>query len=110
MRVAPRPPTSSSPKVIRGGCRKAAARITEEVAIDNSSQKESARRNANSHFAAWEQRTALVKQQAATESAANDAKTIRLRALRLAKEEEDKKAEALAPKAAKSSPSAKKRS
>ena len=81
-----------------GGCREAAARITEEDAIDNSSQKESARRNANSHFVVWEQRTALVKQQAAAQSDANDAKTIRLRALRLAKEEEDRKAAALAPK------------
>jgi hypothetical protein len=89
-----------------GGCREAAARITEEVPIDNSSQKDSARRNANSHFAAWEQRTQLVKQQAATESAHNDAKTIRLRALRLTKEEEDKKAEALAPKIAKTAPKA----
>jgi hypothetical protein len=108
MRVAPRPRTSSSPKVIRGGGREARRPITQEVAIDNSSQKESARRNANSHFAVWEQRTQLVKQQAATESAHNDAKTIRLRALRLAKEEEDKKAEALAPKISK--PAAKKKS
>lgn len=94
-----------------GGRRKAAARITQEVPIDNSNQKESARRNANSHFAAWEHRTALVKQQAATESAHNDAKTTRLRALRLAKEEEDKKAEALAPKPVKTpKPAPKKRS
>ena len=71
-----------------------------EVAIDNSSQKDNARRNANSHFAAWEQRTNLVKQQTSAESAANDAKTLRLRALRLAKEEEDRQAAALAPKPA----------
>jgi hypothetical protein len=45
-----------------------------------------------------------VKQQAAAQSDANDAKTIRLRALRLAKEEEDRKAAELAPK-----PAAKKR-
>ena len=40
-------------------------------------------------FAAWETRTALVKQEMAAESAANDAKTKRLKALRLAKEAED---------------------
>ena len=81
-----------------GGCRKVAARIRKEIPIEKSDQqKESARRNANSHFAAWEERTALVKQQAAAHSAAADAKTIRLRALRLAKEEEDRKAAALAP-------------
>jgi hypothetical protein len=104
MRAAPRPPTSSWPKVIRGGGLKSAAPLTSEVVIDNSSQKESARRNANSHFVAWETRTQLVKQQAAAQSDANDAKTIRLRALRLAKEEEDRKAAELAPK-----PAAKKR-
>jgi hypothetical protein len=60
-------------------------------------QKDAARRNANNHFAAWEERTALVKQQVSAESAANDAKTAKLRALRLAKEEEDRKAAALAP-------------
>jgi hypothetical protein len=46
---------------------------------------------------AWERRTALVKQQASAESAANDAKTDRLRALRLAKEAADREA---APQAA----------
>jgi hypothetical protein len=40
-------------------------------------------------FEAWEKRTALVKLQVSTESAANDAKTIRLKALRLEKEAQD---------------------
>lgn len=40
--------------------------------------------------AAADRRTQLVKDQLAKESAANDAKTARLKALRLAKEAEDK--------------------
>jgi hypothetical protein len=40
--------------------------------------------------AAADMRTELVKKQLAKESAANDAKTARLKALRLAKEAEDK--------------------
>jgi hypothetical protein len=65
-----------------------------ETTTPSTEQKEIARRKANSHFAVWEQRTALVKQLVAAESSANDAKTARLRALRLAKEMADKKAEA----------------
>ena len=38
---------------------------------------------------AWQQRTELVKQELAAASAATDAKTARLRALRLAKEQEE---------------------
>jgi len=56
-------------------------------------KKDTARRNADSYFVTWERRTTLVKQQAASESAANDAKTIRLRALRLEKEAADKTAD-----------------
>lgn len=41
---------------------------------------------------AWEQRTHLVKQEMAAESAAMDAKTMRLRALRLEKERQDAEA------------------
>lgn len=62
----------------------------------------SAKRDANSYFVAWEKRTTLVKQQTAAESAANDAKTTRLKALRLAKEAADGEAapkEALKPAA-----------
>ena len=68
-----------------------------EVSISSPPRKDASRRNADRHFAAWQQRTSQVKQQMATESAANDAKTARLKALRLAKEEEDRQAAALAP-------------
>jgi hypothetical protein len=51
--------------------------------------KDAARKKAENHFQAWESRTALVKQEQAAERAASDAKTARLRALRLAKEAED---------------------
>ena len=45
-----------------------------------------ARRKANTLFSAHDERTALVKDMMAKERAANDAKTARLRALRLARE------------------------
>ncbi|HJT44453.1 MAG TPA: hypothetical protein VJ750_13255 [Rhizomicrobium sp.] len=47
-------------------------------------------------FEAWEKRTELVKRQTNAESAANDAKTIRLRALRLEKEAQDAEAARIA--------------
>jgi hypothetical protein len=59
------------------------------------SQKD-ASRTANGVFAAWEKRTALVKQQNSAESAYNDAKTIRLKALRLEKEAADAEAARIA--------------
>jgi hypothetical protein len=42
----------------------------------------------------WEQRTELVKKEMAAASAANDAKTVRLKALRLEKERQDAEAAA----------------
>ena len=54
-----------------------------------------ARKKAQSHFDIAEQRTTLVKQMVQAENDANDAKTAKLKALRLAKEEADR-AEALA--------------
>ncbi|MBL6938264.1 MAG: hypothetical protein ISS15_06665 [Alphaproteobacteria bacterium] len=57
----------------------------------------SARKAAQSHFDAHEARTNLAKQIVQDESAANDAKTARLRALRLAKEEADRAAKVAAP-------------
>ncbi|HVZ91311.1 MAG TPA: hypothetical protein VG843_06645 [Rhizomicrobium sp.] len=54
--------------------------------------KSAARARAQNHFAASEQRDSLVKQMIAAENAARDAKTARLRALRLAKEEADREA------------------
>ena len=46
-------------------------------------------RTMSSVLEAWERRTALVKHQNNAESAANDAKTVRLKALRLEKERLD---------------------
>lgn len=61
--------------------------------------REAARTRAQSHFHAAERRDEMVRHELAKERAASDAKTARLRALRLAKEEEDRiaaEAEALA--------------
>lgn len=56
-------------------------------------------RTANGAFQAWQDRTDLVKSERAATNAANDAKTARLKALRLEKEEQDAK-DAAALKAA----------
>lgn len=58
--------------------------------------RENARNKADAHFRAWEDRTQLVKQEQEAERAASEAKTLRLRALRLAKEAEDKEAARIA--------------
>ncbi|HXC54890.1 MAG TPA: hypothetical protein VNU97_06320 [Rhizomicrobium sp.] len=52
--------------------------------------RDGARRKAQNHFAAAEARDSHIKQIMAGERAALDAKTLKLRALRLAKEEADK--------------------
>ena len=57
-------------------------------------------RTAKGVFDAWEKRTELVKLQTNAESAANDAKTIRLKALRLEKEKQDAEEAAANPKPA----------
>ncbi len=59
-------------------------------------------RTANGAFQAWQDRTDLVKQERAATNAANDAKTARLKALRLEKEKQD--AEEAAVKAASAPP------
>lgn len=64
-------------------------------ASNSSRDRAGARSKAQSHFEAAEARTELVKQIVAAENAALAAKTAKLRALRLAKEEADR-AEALA--------------
>lgn len=56
----------------------------------NPPPRDRAKRNAQNHFAASENRAALVKEMVATEYAATAAKTAKLRALRLAKEEADR--------------------
>ena len=66
------------------------------MTISEPKSKKSAARTANGVFEAWEKRTALVKLQMNAESAASDAKTARLRALRLAKEAQDNEAARIA--------------
>jgi hypothetical protein len=65
----------------------------------DTSSKDASRKRAQSHFTASEQRDSLVKQMIASERAAVDAKSARLRTLRLAKEEEDRQAALNAPPA-----------
>ncbi len=57
---------------------------------DNPNDRDAARNRAQKHFAASEQRDVLVKQMIESERAAVDARTVKLRALRLAKEEADR--------------------
>jgi hypothetical protein len=56
-------------------------------------RQRSAARSPNALADAWERRTLLVKQELAAASAASDAKTARLRALRLEKERQDAQAQ-----------------
>jgi hypothetical protein len=60
-------------------------------------KRDASLRTADGVFKAWETRTQLVKSELAAASAANDAKTARLRALRLEKERVDAEAAAAAP-------------
>jgi uncharacterized protein YqfA (UPF0365 family) len=60
-------------------------------------EKTVARTRAEAHFSASEQRDAMVKAEIAKERAATDAKTARLKALRLAKEAEEAAAAAANP-------------
>ncbi|HET7083683.1 MAG TPA: hypothetical protein VFI23_02865 [Rhizomicrobium sp.] len=62
-----------------------------------SQRRDAANRTAQGVSEVWEKRTQQVKRELAAESAANDAKTARLRALRLAKEAEDAEAAKNAP-------------
>ena len=55
-------------------------------------ERDGARRRAQNHFELAEARTNLVKQMVDAERKALDTKTAKLRALRLAKEEEDRAA------------------
>ena len=71
--------------------------------------RDAARQRAQNHFAASEQRDSLVKQMIAAERAAVDAKTAKLRALRLAKEEADRQAAAANPPAPAAAPKTRKR-
>jgi hypothetical protein len=62
------------------------------------SDRNVARARAQNHFAASEQRDSLVKEMIEAERAATAAKTAKLKALRLAKEEADRIEAANAPK------------
>jgi hypothetical protein len=62
-----------------------------------SQQREASLRAANSHFEARENRASVAKQERETALAATDAKTARLRALRLEKEKAERDAKAFAP-------------
>lgn len=66
-------------------------------AMPRSDKRETARRNAANHFAAAERRDNEVRAEIARQQAADAAKTAKLRALRLAKEEADRLAAASAP-------------
>jgi hypothetical protein len=52
-------------------------------------KQRTAPRTSEALASAWERRTLLVKEETAAASAANDAKTARLKALRLEKEQQD---------------------
>ena len=58
----------------------------------NEERRDQARRKAQNHFAASEQRDALVRKEIEKERALSAAKTAKLRALRLAKEASEKDA------------------
>jgi hypothetical protein len=60
-------------------------------------QRETARKNAQNHFAASEKRDSEVRQEILRQQAATAAKTAKLRALRLQKEEADRLAAAALP-------------
>ncbi|HUO91785.1 MAG TPA: hypothetical protein VMU22_02635 [Rhizomicrobium sp.] len=63
-----------------------------------SAERDAVRNRAQSHFQAAEKRDVLVREEIARDRIATDAKTAKLRALRLAKEEEERIAAANAPK------------
>lgn len=67
----------------------------------SSEKSNSARRRAQNLFTASEQRDTLVRQEIEKERTASDAKTAKLKALRLAKEAADKEAAALVKPVAK---------
>jgi hypothetical protein len=75
--------------------------MSDHEAAKSPRERNSAMTKAQSHFAAAEARTTLVKTMMSAESAAQDAKTIKLKALRLAKEAADREAAAAAPPAPK---------
>jgi len=65
-----------------------------------STKQRSAARSPSALSDAWDRRTSLVKQELAAANAASDAKTARLKALRLEKERVDAQAAAQSPETA----------
>lgn len=63
------------------------------------SERDAAKTRAQKHFTASEERDSQIKQLIQSERTATDSKTAKLRALRLAKEEEERAAAANAPPA-----------
>ena len=66
----------------------------------SATDRDAARNRAQKHFTSSEQRDVQIKQMIESERTATDAKTEKLRALRLAKEEADRVAAANAPSSA----------
>jgi hypothetical protein len=75
--------------------------------ISPMADKTAARTRAETHFSAAEARDALVKMELAKERIAFDDRTVKLKALRLAREAEEAAAKAAAPVAAKEKKAAK---
>lgn len=71
------------------------------IMSDTSKKRDAALRTADGMFQVWQARTQMVKKELAAASAANDAKTERLKALRLAKEKQDAEEAAANPVPAK---------
>lgn len=95
--------TSGSEKRAPFGCaRLNPLRMKAQPMSHPTEPREAVRRNAQSHFTHTERRDELVRQEIEKERAATDAKTARLRALRLAKEANERaEAETLAAERAK---------
>jgi hypothetical protein len=68
-----------------------------DTVMPRADKREATRRNAQNHFAASERRDNDVRNEIARQQAADAAKTAKLRALRLAKEDADRIAAANAP-------------
>jgi hypothetical protein len=69
----------------------------ELLMTDSKSKRAAALRTQQGLSQIWEDRKSLAKQEMAAANAASDAKTVRLRALRLQKEQDDAEAARLAP-------------
>ena len=94
MRAAQKPGICSSHNR-QGGCHTGGRLAFQEISLSQS--KDQVARTRQDPMAVWADRTTLVKKEAEAERAASDAKTAKLRALRLAKEAADRESAANAP-------------